>query len=137
MKLLKQKGPRCLLYATAMVLDVAPEEIIEFLGHDCIVGLHMQESQAFALSKGFLFAPFEPQPMLGIAATPLSPPSWSQQPWLQFEGIMLGETRKGNYHAVAWDGKQILDPAIEPNFSGYHQFWAKTKISNHIDFKIN
>ena len=131
MKLIKQSGPRCLVWSAAMALDVKPEEIIEFLGHDCVIGVHIQEIQSFAMSKGFLFAPFEPAPMLGEAAIPLSPPTWGLQPWLQFEGIMLGETSKGNYHAVTWDGNQILDPAIEPDFKGYHQFWAKIKINNH------
>jgi len=111
-----------------MVLDVEPEEIMDFLGHDCLGGVHMQEVQAFAMAKGFLFAPFEPEPML--AHTSVNPPGWISEPWLQFEGIMLGETHKGNLHAVAWDGATIFDSAIEPDFAGYHQFWAKIKNLN-------
>ena len=137
MKLIKQSGPRCLVWSAAMVFDVEPEEILKFLGHDCVAGVHMQEIQSFALSKGHLLAPFESMPTLVGIDKPVTIPHWHLQPWLQFEGIMLGETRKGNYHAVAWDGEQVLDPAIEPDFSGYHQFWARIKMSHHIDFKIN
>lgn len=128
MKLIKQKGPRCLVWSAAMLFDVEPEEIIEFLGHDCIAGVHIQEIQSFAMSKGFLLAPFEGVPVLVGLDKPINIPNWSDQPWLEFEGIMLGETNKGNLHAVAWDGEQIFDPAVNPDFSGYHTFYAKIKI---------
>jgi len=131
MKHLTQKGPRCLVWSAAMVLDVEAGEILAFLGHDCVLGVHMQEIQSFAMSKGFLLAPFEPQPMLGETGQAVRPPNWRQESWLSFEGIMLGQTSKGNLHAVAWDGTNILDPALESDFVGYHQFWAKIKINNH------
>lgn len=131
MKLIKMRGPRCLVWSAAMVLDVEPEEILTFVGRDCLDGVHMQEIQAFAFGKGFLLAPFEPEPQIAGDLFTVKPVGWWEEPWLQFEGIMLGETNKGNYHAVAWDGDQILDPAIEPDFKGYHQFWAKIKINNH------
>lgn len=129
MRLIKLGGPRCLVWSAAMLFDVEPEEILDYLKHDCVLGVHIQEIQSFALSKGFLLAPFEPQPML--VEVHVCPPNWPTQPWLQFEGIMLGETGKGHLHAVAWDGTEIYDPAIEPDFKGYHQFWAKTMINNH------
>ena len=126
-----------MVWAAAMVFNVEPEEIIEFLEHDCVAGVHVQELQSFALSKGYALAPFEPEPQLAGNEMPVVIEAWIEQPWLQFEGIMLGQTSKGNNHAVAWDGEQIFDPAVEPDFVGYHQFWAKIKINNHIDSKIN
>jgi len=130
MKLIKQKGPRCLIWAAAMVLDTEPEEIIEFVGRDCIAGVHIQEIQAFAFSKGIALCPYEPHPVLASTLIKIEPIGWQEEPWLKYEGIMLGETNDGKYHAVAWDGGQILDPAINPKFAGYHMFYAKM-ILNH------
>ena len=127
MKLIKQKGPRCLVWAAAMVFDVEPETIMDFVGHDCLAGIHMQELQAFALSIGRALAPFEPAPMLGTES--VYPPHWEQQPWMQHQGIMLGQTSKGNFHAVAWDGHTVFDPAVNPDFVGYHQFWMITNLA--------
>lgn len=117
----KQKGRTCLLYSAAMVFGVPASEIQEFLGHDCIL-LHIQELQRFALTKDCVLAPFEPVPSLDEEPVDC----WGAlAPWLQYEGIMLGETDKGGNHAVAWDGTEIFDPAVQPSFAGYHTFFAK------------
>ena len=128
MKRLIQKGPRCLVWSAAMLFEADPEDIMEFVGHDCVKGVHIQEIQAFAFSLGYLLAPFEPRPSLGDNQVLV--PNWEGEPWLQFEGIMLGQNRNGNLHAVAWDRSNILDPAPMPDFEGYHQFWAKIKIKH-------
>ena len=132
MKLLKQKGPRCLVWSAAMLFDVEPETIMQYLGHDCLTGVHMQEIQSFAMSIGKALVPYEPRPQLGEES--VQPPSWSKEPWLKHQGIMLGETSKGNLHAVAWDGHDIFDPAINPTFVGYHQFWM---MLHHNDSRIS
>ena len=125
MKSLKQKGPRCLVWSAAMLFDVEPETIMDFVGHDCLTGIHMQELQAFAVSRNKVLAPFEPEPML--EDRPVA--AWKEQPWLKHKGIMLGQTSKGNFHAVAWDGHTVFDPAVNPDFVGYHQFWMITNLA--------
>ena len=129
MKLIKQKGPRCLVWAAAMVFDVEPEVIMDFVGHDCLAGIHMQELQAFAVSRNKVLAPFEPAPTLEGSEVPIVIEAWERHPWMQHQGIILGQTSKGNFHAVAWDGHTVFDPAVNPDFVGYHQFWMITNLA--------
>ena len=109
MKLIKQVGPRCMIYATAMLFDCEPKEVSDFIGHDGVgedvVGIHIQEIQKFALSKGYMLALFEPLPVLNDIFVHV----WGDNPFLYFEGLMLGQTSTGANHCVAWDGENIFD----------------------------
>ena len=71
MKLIKMKGPKCMLASAAMLFDCSIEEVEAFIGHDGLTvlegrykGIHIQEIQKFALCKGYALALYEPTPML-------------------------------------------------------------------------
>lgn len=112
-----------MVWAAAMLFDKEPEEIMQLLGHDGLGGVHMQELQKIALESGYSLVPFEPEPCLVDSVIDC----WDFEPWLEHPGLMLGKTSKGNNHCVAWDGLEVYDPAISPDFVGYHTFYAKIK----------
>ena len=128
MKLIKQIGPRCMIYATAMLFDCDPKEVSDFVGHDGVgedvIGIHIQEVQKFAMSKGYVLALFEPAPVLNDSVIHV----WDDNEFFKFEGLMLGQTSKGANHCVAWDGEKIFDPRSIEDFAALRQFWAKVKL---------
>lgn len=119
----------CLLASVAMVLEMTIEELIEEVGHDGseIVcpdlkspgnrkAFHIQEFISIILEKGFAIT--------DVAIRPVSTPDGKCEYEIKFpdsmkrfrrlmagvKGIIVGKNREW-YHAVAWDGKIIYDPA--------------------------
>ena len=122
MRLLTQTQPQCLLYATAMALDVEIAEIVENLGHDgmevqwpeldppqCYRSFHIQEMIDFAFNIGIGLVRYEPCPMMAPndSVNPLAIDAYDIE-WLsKMDAILIGNT-----HAVAWSHKdrEIFDP---------------------------
>lgn len=130
MKRLIQIGPRCMVYATAMLFDCTPEDVTSFLGHDGTLdnglrGIHIQEIQAFALSRGHCLALYEFRPVLGTVEVDV----WKEDYMFMHntEGLILGENASGGKHCVAWDGESIFDPREPSDFKIMQQFWAKKR----------
>ena len=131
MALIKVHGPLCMPASTAMLFDTPMEGVISFLGHhgldvvdDKYRGIHIQEIQRFALSKGYALACFEPMPNLEGKVVDC----WKDDfPTDKFDGLLLGETERGTFHCVAWIDKEICNPT-SAELVGVHQFWAKIKI---------
>lgn len=132
MGLIKVHGPLCMPASTAMLFDTTVEEVVSFLGHDGLAvvddkyqGIHVQELQRFALSKGYVLALYEPMPNLEGRLVDC----WKDGfPLEKFDGLLLGETAKGANHCVAWVGGEMLNPTSS-ELVGLHQFWAKVKMS--------
>lgn len=120
-----------MVYATAMLFDCEPEDVTSFIGHDGTLddrlrGIHIQEIQAFALSRGYALALYEPRPVLGIEEVNV----WKENYHIFMqgvEGLILGENATGGKHCVAWDGESIFDPRDPSDFKIMQQFWAKIR----------
>jgi hypothetical protein len=131
-KLLKQPNDSCLIYSTAMVLDVAPEKVINLLGHDGQEewfplappdrrkrGVHIQEIQDLLWELGWRLMLVELMPASAPAGrTHMYREIWPADRAIErfkryIDGrwaILIGQVPSGNYHACAWDGEKILDP---------------------------
>jgi len=129
MKLQKQDGPHCLVYAAAMCLGVPAQEIHDFLGHDGtevwwpeedniseLRGIHIEEVIDFALEKCHkVFYPINIRPMSAPhdQAEPKCCFTYSDE-WMRnrFYNRILAETAilVTPKHALAWDGYKIYDP---------------------------
>ena len=128
---IKVHGPRCMLASAAMLFGTTIEDVQTFLGHDGLEvigdeykGIHIQEIQRYALSKGYALACFEPMPVLEGRIVEC----WKDDfPLNKFEGLLLCDTTKDGKHCVAWDGNEILNPT-DAEVVGFHQFWAKIKM---------
>jgi len=122
MRLIKQDGPYCLVTSAAMVLDVTPDDIHHFIGHKGtdiwwpphnMRGIHIQEIQEYALSKGHCFWPYEldpkcapgegyePKSILGTEARTFG----FMMKLSKYKAILITDN-----HAVAWDTKDVHDP---------------------------
>lgn len=101
-----------------MLLDCTPQEVIDFLGHDGLKGVHIQEIQAFAISKGFILALVEARPVLDNVEV-----STTLDVLKLGAGLLLGETSTGNKHCVAWDGEAVFDPNRHSIFSSIESLW--------------
>lgn len=117
MQLLKQPSRvSCLPTAIAMVLDITSEEVMSWAGHsgdavvfDKLVGFHPQEFIIPALMRGYVLVFVE-----------VSPTGHKEYKNLNKEGLMkimernrcvlVGYTRNGNPHAVAYSGGVVYDP---------------------------
>lgn len=129
MKLLKQKGSTCLIYSAAMVLDVTPEEIIKYIGHNGeeiiwkdmnsphnLRGVHIQELQDFAKTKGLVFAHIEGLPSIGPDKKH-SKVIFNEdvgirrfESWIDGRKAIIIVSASKSMHAVAWDGEKVFDP---------------------------
>ncbi len=119
----------CLLTSTAMVLDKTNEEMIELIGHDGgeIVfpdlpepskrqGVHIQEVIDIAIDLGYAVTSIEVSPSsttdgknnfdIKFKESYADRLKWHMHHSI---GIITGLGRRWP-HAVAWDGKKILDP---------------------------
>jgi len=129
MRLLKQTNPECLVYSTAMVLDVEPKEITDTLGHNGLEiwwpdlkgnsrfrGVHIQEIIDFVLSKNRALVPIDLWPTIAPNLEVESRTIYDNAR-KRFEyyiigrrGILIGQNKSGAGHACAWSGKEVFDP---------------------------
>ena len=138
MKLLKQEGPHCLIYAVAMVLDLAPEEVIQRLGHDGTEvwwdevaapfncrGVHIQECLDVAHDLGLTLMHIDALPYQRPNPQTEARPLWEPEGAIArferylslYNAILVGERVRmdgtSGGHAVAWDKHMIYDPIGE------------------------
>ncbi len=133
MKLLRQKGHKCVLYSAAMVLDIDPEILEKELGHDglavqypdlpepsCFRSHHMQEILDSFISRGYGLMLIELMPRSG----PQGRPDLFHKIFDDVKGvlrflevlkgrhaILIGQNpESGGNHAYAWDGSKVFDP---------------------------
>ena len=131
MNYVPQVGNTCIIASLAMVWTVKFEDVIRLLGHDGLEptfpeskyperGIHSQEIMDTAYKAGFA--------MVIIQAAPVHGPqdgkgsrTLDTQKLMDYRfnkylenrnSVLIGENIKGVSHAVAYDGKQVLDPAI-------------------------
>lgn len=146
-----QRSPNrwsCLPTSFAMVLDVAVEALIIQLGHDGSQilwpdlpepyrrrGFHIQEMIDFSWHLGYTVTQFEALPVSQGRADvqPIAiPMRWAPSERLKSvmsvcNGVITGETLRGQPHAVAWDKNSCLDPNGETyNLEQFRLqcFWA-------------
>lgn len=136
---------QCLIFSTAMLINVAVERIIEILGHNgmdvwwpdnkiptCYRGVHMQEIQYVVNQFDFHLVPYQVMPRSApISGEPRN--VWSPeeamlriQGPLQEEGLIITDT-----HACAWDGKSVYDPngrIISIGDISIKEFWKLIRI---------
>lgn len=130
MRLLKQKGNRCVLYAVAMLLEEDPVTLIKEIGHDgtdvrfpslepprCYRGIHIQEVIDCCIRRGYGLTPIEPLPRSCPQGTSHHWELIYDAPESRFaaavegrKGLILGKAENGGNHAFAWDGKMVYDP---------------------------
>ena len=128
MRLIKlPKGKhQCLIYATAMLLDVEPSEIIEILGHDgidiwwpelavpnCFRGVHIQEILDVCAHFGYGLICYQVMPR----TSPFGRVDMVRNifevdkaleridRYLKEPGLIVTDV-----HACAWDGESVYDP---------------------------
>jgi hypothetical protein len=116
MKLIKQQGPQCLLYAFAMALDADPLKMINFIGHDGLElwwpeaggaqrlrGFHHQDMIDYAIFNNWHVMMIEAVPNLGFqdkhrVIMDESSLQGRINTYLQtFDGVLVSDK-----HAVAW-----------------------------------
>lgn len=133
MKLLKQKGHRCVLYAAAMVLNEDPEILQYEIGHDglgiqypnlsepaCLKGFHIQEILDCFLKRGYGLMLVELMPRSGVQDhSDLWHTIFEEDKAVDRfckiidgkEAILIGQNPEtGANHAYAWDGNKVFDP---------------------------
>lgn len=118
MQLLKMTKPQCTLYSSAMLLNVDPGEIVEYIGHDGLPdGLHIQQVQDYFVSQGKVLFPVEAQPCLPAGPVDLENPILRFMAYLEdFSGILICDCN-GVRHAVAWNHHEQL--CYDPNGKKY------------------
>jgi hypothetical protein len=133
MQMQKMPNPNCLLYSTAMVLNVPASKIIAAIGHEGqeiiwpnqegqlrLRGIHMQELVDYALTQECALVSIEKH--VAQAPTHEDVPysylddyaceSRFQKYLSRYDAILIGETPSGHRHAVAWScaDSRIFDP---------------------------
>ena len=118
MKLITQKNNSCILYSLAMCLNLDPQELITYAGHD---GTEMfgdkdraytiEEFVTFLFNRGYCAIPFVRR--AGYNGKVIN---FKNDPPLHYQGILI----YGN-HAVAWDGEHIYDP--RGKVTNFNQDW--------------
>jgi len=123
--LVQPNGASCLPTAFASILGVQVEEMFDFLGHDgmevlwpellpplCYRSFHIQEMYEYALTQNFAVVTLAP--VWGLAPDELHMKPYEcerMQDYINYYvSVFTGITGFGNYHAVAWDGIQMMDP---------------------------
>jgi len=131
MHLQVQKGPHCLLYAAATVLDVPPDVLRTEIGYSGneewwpeakfpanIRSFHIQEINECFIRRGMILSLIERFPRTAPAGMESAWKLINKQEELNkrfFEhlnrgtGILIGPKPSGMKHAVAWDGEKIYD----------------------------
>jgi len=147
MKMIKMDTPQCLLYSSAMVLDCEPSDLVTEIGHDgmevcwpelekpfCFRSFHPQEIMDCFVRRGYGFLVIDRKSFLGPDG--VAPKEVVLDPnrihaYMKNPGILVGCTKNGLPHAVAWDGKIIYDPNGY-NYSREHfditEFWCQVKL---------
>src|SRR5262245_42212493 len=119
----------CLLTSFAMVLETNIDEIVASVGHDgsevvwpnlpepeCRRSFHIQEMIDFAWEQGYAVTQFQAQPVMrpdpneSLVYVQYTNPQARVRRILQDRRAVLTGLAGGRRHAVAWDGKFILDP---------------------------
>ena len=143
MKLIKQLGPTCLVTSFAMVLEVQPAELILEIGHDGteewwpgqMRGHHIQELIDCCVRRGRAVTYIDPNPVT-------SPYDDERDEKSLFDAFTAQDRFKNHLrdnvgvittdaHAVAWDGKVVLDPhGFTKSVSFYrpNHFWMVNQI---------
>lgn len=143
-------GWSCLATSFAMALDLPVSALMDLVGHDgseivwpsladpiCRRGHHPQEMVLAAHGLGFSVTPFEAYPS-SIGAPGVEPflvPMRGEADdrmraiMSDATGVLTGTDWKGRRHAVAWDGRRMLDPAQGRDFS-IETFWLVRKIKS-------
>lgn len=130
--LILQRQPNlwsCFPTSFAIILDVPIERIIEELGHDgseiirpnklepyCYRGFHPQEFTKLCLNYGQALINFDVEPLNYNGETIIKMSSdleYILKLMTHNVGVIGGYFKPGRLHAVAWDGRYILDPASE------------------------
>lgn len=124
-RILQPNGWTCLPTSFAMVLNMTLGEVYLIVGHDgsdiiwpdilepdCRRNFHIQEMINLAYARGYAVTPFE--------ALPNSAPYTFQKPHvIEYDvekymhdnrGVLTGLNHQEKRHAVAWDGRNIIDP---------------------------
>lgn len=113
----------CLPKAFAMASGIPVEVIIEEIGHDgseilfpqykepyCRRGFHIQELINVMDDHGILVTPFETElqliggtkPNYTIKKVKLIDPEYMRRKMFNSVGVLVGDTNKGNRHAIIW-----------------------------------
>ncbi|KKK91516.1 hypothetical protein LCGC14_2712140, partial [marine sediment metagenome] len=116
----------CLPTAFAIAMGEPVEEIIKQVGHDgsdilfptykepyCRRSFHPQELIDICLLKNFAVVQIEKSPVVIAKNITHSVPMNTRRIGsylLNYTGVLIGEGQTGTPHAVAWNGKRILDP---------------------------
>jgi hypothetical protein len=142
MRLLKQPDePVCLIYASAMMLGMEPEEIFDILGRR--VGLynyHLQEIVDIALTRGIALVPYQAVPWSILSLKNID----------EFKLLMPAEQAIDMFikriagrrallcnaaHICAWDGNQVFDP--HGRIYEIDNFIARVEDKRHIEAWIS
>jgi len=156
MNMQKQTGHTCLLYATAMLLDVPAEQLISEIGHNgegvewpeleprslCKRGFHIREMIEVCVTRGHGLTPIEIYPShCPWRREDLIKPLWNREESLnKFSDIVLG--RKGIIicppvssigvgHSIAFDGNDCYDPRgkiYKITDAHMQEFWMLTDL---------
>lgn len=140
---------QCSIVATAMLLGITPEDVVEGVGHNgttiqfpempkplCFRGVHIQEIIDFAIDRGYGLVPFEAQPIAttdGQNRYEVFADEYAEIRFdamlKKFDGLLCGQRASGVGHIVAWNCKEKLayDPAGPTTWS----------LVSTIDFKIS
>lgn len=108
-----------------MILDTTVQNVINLAEHDgskiifpdrqeplCRAGHSMCEMVMVAIKMGYMLCPIVPIWEVESGHTITLPLEWVESILHRFDGVMLGTTSSGRYHAVAWNHvkQMILDP---------------------------
>ena len=115
--LLKQQGPTCMIYASAMLLGITPAQVVELTGYN---GLgrrshHPQELIDMARRLGKVLLPIERYPKCytdGIEEdvyNEIDADSRFGGYLRQNKGLLYG-FKDGQAHMCAWNGQWVYDP---------------------------
>ena len=144
MKLLKMRGPNCLLYSTAMLLGEDVDVLVRELGHDgmeqvwslpaprCFRSFHIQEIIDCFISRGFGLMPIEANPLIASDESVRAIPVY-ESPYARMMLKIMGQEAIliMSGHACAWNGEQVYDPngAIKKITDyGIIEAWIKVKM---------
>lgn len=128
MQLLKMKGPHCLVYSAAMVLDCKPVELWDEIGHDGTEilypdrsgleryrGVHVQELIPSFRARGYSLEEIQPMPATRHYGTELIHNIYPDEQVAadRFYNLIAGHPGILIFprHAMAWDGHgSVYDP---------------------------
>lgn len=136
----------CLPTAFAIATNTSLEKFLIEVGHDgseiwwpdspepyCRRAFHIQEMILACHNLGYIVTPFESYPVAGNYDKPLDlhPLDHNVQVQKIIEnsiGVLIGVTRYGSPHAVAWDGKHCVEDNFL-NLKGFkiNQYWRLIK----------